>query len=410
MADESRDTGSRSAHKLNVFISYSRDDHYFADQLDAALILHNFEVALDRQGISGGEDWQSRLGSLIRDADTIVFVLSPSSASSDTCRWEVKQAVSLGKRIIPALCRPLEDAVPPPELSELNYIFFYDEARSPGSGWGTGQAKLVAALNTDLDWLREHTRLLQRASEWQSGGRPSNRLLSGDDIAAAKTWAARRPKDAPEPTALHFDFIRASEDFEGERQSEERRRLEERERLVHEAERATAERAAAQKRETAAARRVVQRTLIGGLAVLVFALLAGTFGVFAWLQRGAAEMRKVQADAEATRAESAARDAAAAREQAVTTRNAAVLAQSQYLADLSLRETEERNNPVNGFLLALEALPDKDSDDPLQRDKRFWPPAEMSLELARRRYGSGRLSALATTNCLRWPQTAATSH
>src|SRR5262245_19108800 len=328
MADESRDTGSRRAHKLNVFISYSRDDHYFADQLDAALILHNFEVALDRQGISGGEDWQSRLGSLIRDADTIVFVLSPSSASSDTCRWKVNQAVSLGKRIIPALCRPLEGAVPPPELSELNYIFFYDEPRSPGSGWGTGQARLVAALNTDLDWLREHTRLLQRASEWQSGGRPSNRLLSGDDIAAAKTWAARRPKNAPEPTALHFDFIRASQDFEGERQSEERRRLEERERLVHEAERATAERAAAQKRETAAARRVVQRTLIGGVAALVFALLAVAFGAFARFQQGAAE-------AETARAESAAKDAAAAREQAVTTRDAAVLAQSQYLADLS---------------------------------------------------------------------------
>src|SRR5262249_5900492 len=74
----------------------------------------------------------------------------------------------------------------------------------------------------------------------------------------------------------------------------------------------------------------------------------------------------------------------AAREQAIKTRDAAVLAQSQYLADLSLQETEERNNPVNGMLLALEALPDKDSDDPLQRDKTFWPPAEMSLALARR--------------------------
>ena len=28
------------------------------------------------------------------------------------------------------------------------------------------------------------------------------RLLSGSDIGAAKAWVARRPKDAPEPTAL----------------------------------------------------------------------------------------------------------------------------------------------------------------------------------------------------------------
>src|SRR5262249_57118070 len=73
----------------------------------------------------------------------------------------------------------------------------------------------------------------------------------------------------------------------------------------------------------------------------------------------------------------------AAREQAVRTRDAAVLAQSQYLADLSLQETE-RNNPVNGMLVALEALPDKDSEDPIARNRASWPPAEMSLELARR--------------------------
>jgi WD40 repeat protein len=376
MDDKIHDIASRSAHKPNVFISYSRDDHYFADQLVAALDLHNFEIAIDRHGISGGEDWQNRLGNLIRDADTVVFLLSPSSARSDICRWEVKQAVSLGKRIIPALCRPLEDAVVPPELSARGYIFLYDEPHFPGSGWGTGQAKLVAALNSDLDWLREHTRLLQRAFEWRAGGQPSNRLLSGDDIAAAKTWAARRPKDAPEPTALQFEFIRASEDFESERQSEERRRLEERERLVHEAERATAERAAA-------ARRTVRLTRIGSVTMLVLALLAGALAVYARLERDEADMRKVRAEAEAARAESAAKDAAQAREQAVKTRDAAVLAQSQYLTDLSFQETEERNNPVNGILLALEALPDKDSDDTLQRDKTFWPPAEMALEMAR---------------------------
>jgi WD40 repeat protein len=83
-------------------------------------------------------------------------------------------------------------------------------------------------------------------------------------------------------------------------------------------------------------------------------------------------------------AELASAEREAAREQAIKARDAAVLAQSQYLADLSLQETEEHNNPVNGLLLALEALPDKDSDDLLQRDKTFWPWAEMSLELARR--------------------------
>jgi hypothetical protein len=41
-------------NKLNVFISYSRDDLGFSDQLDAALGLTGFDTTIDRHGISGG--------------------------------------------------------------------------------------------------------------------------------------------------------------------------------------------------------------------------------------------------------------------------------------------------------------------------------------------------------------------
>src|SRR5262249_60262432 len=78
--------------KLRVFISYSRDDLKFADQLDAALNLCGFECLIDRHGISGGEDWKRRLGNLISEADTVIFVLSPSSARSEICDWEVEEA------------------------------------------------------------------------------------------------------------------------------------------------------------------------------------------------------------------------------------------------------------------------------------------------------------------------------
>jgi TPR repeat protein len=138
----------------------------------------------------------------------------------------VQEAVRLGKRIIPVLPRSLDGTTPPQQLADLNYILFYDEPKSPGSGFGSGQVRLVAALNTDLDWLREHTRLLQRASEWNAGGKPINRLLSGTDIDAAKAWVARRPKDAPEPTSLHLDFIRASEDEAKARLNFQRQQLE----------------------------------------------------------------------------------------------------------------------------------------------------------------------------------------
>ena len=262
-----------------------------------------FDPTLDRHGISGDEDWKSRLGNLIRHADTIVFVLSPSSARSEICAWEVGEAIRLGKRIIPVLSRPLDGAIPPPQLVDLNYIFFYEEPRSPGSGFGTGLLALVTALNTDLDWLREHTRYLQRATEWDAGGRLANRLLSGADIAAAKEWAASRPKAAPEPTALHLDFIRASETEDSRQQSAEAQRLRQLAEAQAEREAAFAEKAAAQESEAGQARLVVRRTRAGLLAAVVLAAAAGWFGIDASDQKDRAVAAATEATEQTARAQ-----------------------------------------------------------------------------------------------------------
>ena len=281
-----RPVSSEDRGKLRVFISYSRDDLNFADQLDAALSACGFECLIDRHGISGGEDWKRRLGTLISEADTVVFVLSPSSARSPICDWEVEEAARLNKRILPVNCRPLEEASPPPRLRELNYIFFYEEPKLPGSGFGTGLANLVTALNTDFDWLREHTRYLQRAIEWDTGGRPANRLLSGNDIRAAKAWAAARPKSAPEPTALQLDFIRASEEEAEARLSEQRKQLEAvaaaqaaKEAALHEREGAVKQAADAQREAADALRR---RARIRNLALVVVSVLAAVAVGFGW--------------------------------------------------------------------------------------------------------------------------------
>jgi TPR repeat protein len=296
--------------KLRVFISYSRNDLDFADQLTAALDFSGFECFIDREGISGGEDWKRSLGGLISEADTVVFVLTPNSARSPICDWEVDEATRLNKRILPIVCRPLEGVSPSPRLRELNYIFFYKEPKVPGSGFGTGLAKLVTALNTDFDWLRDHTRYLQRAIEWDRGGRPANRLLSGDDIAEAKAWVARRPKNAPEPTALQLDFIRASEEEEAARLSEQRKQLEAVAAAQAARETALNERQEALKQVADAQRRRARIRNIALVTVSILAWLAVSASVVSvWLytrakqdqiiaeqQKQRAEQQKEQAD------------------------------------------------------------------------------------------------------------------
>jgi TPR repeat protein len=290
--------------KLRVFISYSRDDLYFADQLDVALNAYGFECVIDRHGISGGEEWKERLGNMISEADTVVFVLSPTSARSEICAWEVEEATRLGKRILPVNCRPLEGMSPPPRLRDLNYIFFHEDPKAaPGAGFGTGLAKLVAALNTDFDWLREHTRYLQRATEWDRGGRPANRLLSGDDIAEAKAWVVRRPKNAPEPTALHLDFVRASEEEAEARSSAQRKQLEavaaaqaDRETALHKAEEALKQAAHAQRKRA-------RIRNIAFVVVSIFAVLAGWLYWNAEQQRQMAEEQRAAAEEQRKAAE-----------------------------------------------------------------------------------------------------------
>ncbi len=369
MVDGAPETG-----KLNVFISYSRDDLAFADQLNEALQLTGFATTIDRHGISGGEEWQQRLGGMIRDADTVAFVLSPASAKSGICAWEVREAVRLNKRIIPVLCRSLDGESAPKELAQLNYIFFYGEPKSPGSGFGNGLRRFVIALNTDLEWLREHTRLLQRASEWKEGGRAANRLLSGGDITAAKAWAARRPKNAPEPTAVHLDFIRASEDDETARASAERQRLQEMAAAQAARQPAIEEREAAVRREAEAqkARARARRIIAWGAAAVAVLIIVGALGFVAQLALFAREQAENAAAQEQL--------AADARQQKPEAERQAQLAQAQtLLAEAKAREAETNyrkvqetesyfraeqaklagDDAVTSALLALEGLKDE---------------------------------------------------
>ena len=62
--------------ELKVFISYSRKDVNFADQLVAALTAYGMMPSIDRGEIQGAEKWLERLHQLILEADTVVFILT----------------------------------------------------------------------------------------------------------------------------------------------------------------------------------------------------------------------------------------------------------------------------------------------------------------------------------------------
>jgi TIR domain len=164
--------------KLKVFISYSRRDaSEFADELVAGLELAGFAPFLDRHDISAGEDWEARLGGLIAQSDTVVFVVTPESVRSERCVWEVERTLGLSKRLLPVIHQPVADSDIPQQLSRLQFVRF-----DTGRGITRPLAELSEALRLDLDWIREHTRLGELAARWEVRGKPESMLLRGDDL------------------------------------------------------------------------------------------------------------------------------------------------------------------------------------------------------------------------------------
>src|SRR6478735_10908679 len=113
-----------TGEKLKVFISYSRKDSAaFADELVGGLELAGFAPFLDRHDIAAGEDWEARLGDLIAQSDTVVFVVSPEAVKSEHCVWEVDKTLALSKRLLPVIYKPPDTEIPP-KLSELQLVRF----------------------------------------------------------------------------------------------------------------------------------------------------------------------------------------------------------------------------------------------------------------------------------------------
>ena len=93
----------------------------------------------------------------------------------------------------------------PPELARLNYVFFRQQ-----DDFDQAVAELVAALNLDVGWVREHTRLGELAGRWAGLSRPSTLVLRGGELEAAEQWLADQPREAPSPSALHRELIASS--------------------------------------------------------------------------------------------------------------------------------------------------------------------------------------------------------
>lgn len=180
-----------------------------------ALASRGLEAYLDKKDIAPGEPWKERLGKLILSADAVVFVLTPDSVASPVCGWEVEESQRLNKRILPVLWRSVPASKVPAGLSRLNYITFAEGGLlRRRERFDPGVSELVAAIETDIGWVREHTRLVELAERWVVLGKREAELLRANALVEAAYWLEQRPSDAPQASTLLREFIAESRKFE----------------------------------------------------------------------------------------------------------------------------------------------------------------------------------------------------
>jgi hypothetical protein len=167
----------------SVFVSYSRKDREVVAAIVTALRAAGDQVWVDLEGIAPSTMWMEEIKTAIANADSVIFVISPDSVNSRVCVIELKYAVELSKRIVPVLIRdtPVE-AVPAP-LPDINWLFVRPDT------FDADVARLVETLETDIDRVHLHTRLLVRATEWDN---PHDHRHPGH-----KRWCGVQPGRAP---------------------------------------------------------------------------------------------------------------------------------------------------------------------------------------------------------------------
>jgi hypothetical protein len=190
------------AGQSQVFISYSRKDKEFVQKLHASIVNGGVKAWVDWEGIPLSADWWAEIEAAIEGAHAFLYVISPDSIKSEVCGRELETAIRHNKRLIPILYRePAQDDQMHDKVSSHNWVYMRDDAEL-----GRHMPAMLDTINTDLDWVRAHTRLLERAVEWERASRERSFLLRGVDLDNAEKMIGQVNK-TPALTSIQIEYI-----------------------------------------------------------------------------------------------------------------------------------------------------------------------------------------------------------
>lgn len=169
----------RPSRTLSVFISYSRSDSDFVNDLANRLREAGCKVWQDISGLRGGQTWASEIDRAVRDSDALIVVLSPESSASEWVQKETLLAMKLHKPIVPILLRETEIPV---QLINLQFVDFRGDMAE-------ATQKLFEAISISIDSPTTITKL----TPIRRYGKPLAFILLGIIILGAIAYIIKFP-------------------------------------------------------------------------------------------------------------------------------------------------------------------------------------------------------------------------
>ena len=187
---------------LDVFLIADSADLDFARRLNNTLQLQSKSTWFDQA---------SRLTAVetdefLNNSQNCLFVLSPDSLANSRCLAYLERAHSFNKRLIGVQWRNFQLSQLPDCLTTSPIVNFRDWEEDFASNFG----ELYRILESDADYVAQHTRLLVRALEWEAAGRDDGFLLRSKELSRASQWLEEAQDKVPGPGTQHQDYIAAS--------------------------------------------------------------------------------------------------------------------------------------------------------------------------------------------------------
>jgi WD40 repeat protein len=161
-----------------VFFCYAREDEAFVVPLAQQLKQRGVAVWLDQWDISAEADWDKTIDQALHDCARLLMVLSPSSVNSGEVRGELREALDLGKPILPVLYKPCEI---PRQLRVIQFVDF----SGPRDNHEAALEKLLSACRGEAEEVK-----LVRATPPPAAGKATRAARLGSRTTLFKALAA----------------------------------------------------------------------------------------------------------------------------------------------------------------------------------------------------------------------------